>query len=263
MLDIGNAMLWIEEAGNGRPIVCVSGLDGRAALWRSQVPTLAALGHVVSFDQRGVGRSSPSAIRYSTTQMAEDLLSVLDALGFEAATLVGHGMGSAVALELAITHPGRVDRLVLVAPWPERTESMRVAGELMQALLERCPVEDFLRFDLLRSAPPGWWDARPGLLPEHLDERRAAVLSPALELARMRAADAFAARPWMATLRVPALVIAAADDQVVACEASRQVARSLPKARFERLEHGGHLCLRHRARDVQALLAGFLGGPAT
>lgn len=257
-LDIGNALLWVEEAGAGEAIVCVSGIDGRAAFWRPHFTGLASLGRVVAFDQRGVGRSSPSAIRYSTGQMAEDLLSVLDALGFETATLVGHGLGSAVALELAIAHPGRIDRLVLGAPWPERLESMREATDLMQALAERCSVDHLLRFDLLRGAPPGWWDARPGLLAELLAERREAVISPELEVARLRAAENFAARPWMANVRIPALVLAAADDQVVPFEASRRVAEGLSKARLERLEHGGHLFMRHRVRDLQPLLAQFL-----
>jgi aminoacrylate hydrolase len=259
MLDIGNALLWVEEAGAGRPVVCVSGFDGRAAFWRPYVAPLAAFAHVVTFDQRGVGRSSPSAIRYSTSQMAEDLLSVLDALGFETATLVGHGPGSTVALQLAIAHPGRVERLVLGAPWPEPTESMNVAMEVTQVLLQRCPVEHFLRFDLLRSAPPGWWDARPGLMAECLVERREAVITPELEISRLRAAAGFAARSWLANVRIPTLVIAAVDDQVVPFEASRQVAESLPNAHFERLEQGGHLFMRHRVRDVQPLLSSFLG----
>ncbi len=83
------------------------------------------------------GGSPHSRIRYSIGQMAEDLLSMLDALGAPTATLVGHGLGSVVALQLAILHPERIEKLVLGAPWSTPSAFETAQLRLMQAILYR------------------------------------------------------------------------------------------------------------------------------
>jgi aminoacrylate hydrolase len=257
-VDIGDALLWVEEAGAGPPIVCISGLDGRAAFWQQQIAPLATRARVIVFDQRGVGRSSRSAIRYSIAQMAEDALSILDALQCDTATLIGHGLGSAVALELALAHPERVERLVLAAPWAEVTESMRIASDLMLGLLDHDGVDDYLRFDTLRGAPSGWWDDRPGSLAEHVAARASAMAHPTIESSRLRAAVECNLRSRVALVRIPALVVAASDDQVVAAESSKRVAAQIQQMRWASLTTAGHLFPLHRAREFNALVTDFL-----
>jgi len=257
-LDIGDALLAFDEVGAGPAVVCISGLDGRAAFWRRQVGPLSGLRRVIAYDQRGVGRSSHSLIRYSVGQMAEDLLSLLDALGLETATLVGHGLGSVVALELAIRHVERVEKLVLGAPWaaPSAYEAEQV--RLQQAILSRCGREAYALNEVMRTAPASWLHARPWLIRERAAERVGGLAADEVELSRLQAAlecDVLARLPH---LRVRALVIAAADDQVVPHSVSRQVALALPYARFELLTSGGHLAPEVAQDHFNERLLGFL-----
>ncbi len=257
-LDIGDEMLAIDEAGAGPAVVCIAGLDGRSAFWRHQIGPLAATRHVITFDQRGVGRSSHSRIRYNVGQMADDLVSMLDVLGLETATLVGHGLGSVVALQMAIRHVERCERLVLAAPWagPSAYEAEQLL--LQQAILTRCGGEAYVMHDVLRGAPASWLHVRPWLIRERAAERLAALAPVEVELSRLQAVAECNVAARLPHLRVPALVIASADDQVVPHCASRQVALALPQARFELLGSGGHLCVEAAADLYNGLLTGFL-----
>ncbi len=257
-LDIGDALLAVDESGAGPPVVCIAGLDGRATFWRKQLGPLAATRRAIAFDARGVGRSSHSRIRYSVGQMAEDLLSMLDVLGIETATLVGHGLGSAVALQLAIGHAGRVEKLVLGAPWAEPSPYGVEQVRLQQKVLEQCGGEAYALHDLLRSVPASWLHARPWLIREHTAERVAGLATSEVELSRLQATVECNVLTRLPNLRVRTLVIAAADDQVVPHSVSRQVALALPQARFELLGSGGHLHPEVMPDLFNDLLIGFL-----
>lgn len=258
ILDIGDALLALDEQGTGPEIVCIAGLDGRAAFWRKQLGPLSSNRRVITFDQRGTGRSSHSRIRYSVGQMAEDLLSILDAIDLETATLVGHGLGSVVALQMAISHPERVEKLVLGAPWAEASAYVAEQVLLQQAILGRCGGEAYALHDVLRSAPASWLHSRPWLIRERASERVAGLASTEVELSRLQAAVECNVLARLAHLRVRALVIAAVDDQVVPHAAARQVALAMPQARLELLTSGGHLCPEVVPDLYNELLTGFL-----
>jgi pimeloyl-ACP methyl ester carboxylesterase len=85
--------------------------------WRCQIPFLARLGRVVTFDPRGNGRSDrpPDPAAYDTAERVADALAVLDAAGADRVTLLGWcGMGDDI--QLAAEHPERVERMILIAP---------------------------------------------------------------------------------------------------------------------------------------------------
>ena len=89
------------------------GLSG-GAWWRT-VPVLSRRLQVITFDNRGVGRSARVAARDTTEAMADDARAVLDAAGIERAHVYGFSLGGMVAQQLALRHPSRVRSLVLGA----------------------------------------------------------------------------------------------------------------------------------------------------
>ena len=105
--------LYYEEHGEGEPLLLIMGWGGNAATWKPQLPGLAERFRVIVFDNRGVARSSSPKAPYSTPQMAEDTLGLLDALDVARAHVFGISMGGMVAQEFALAHPERVDALIL------------------------------------------------------------------------------------------------------------------------------------------------------
>ncbi len=93
MVDRGDAELATWRDGEGDPVLLISGLGGRAAFWSELVTALAPHFDVISHDHRGTGASTKSKIEYSVSQMAGDVLKLMDALNIPKAALVGHSTG--------------------------------------------------------------------------------------------------------------------------------------------------------------------------
>ena len=107
---------WEDSGGSGPPVLLIMGLGMNATGWWRTVPVLAEAGfRVLSFDNRGVGRSERLPGPYTAAEMADDAVSVLDAAGVDAAHVYGISLGGMIAQELALRYPERVRALVLGA----------------------------------------------------------------------------------------------------------------------------------------------------
>lgn len=104
-----------QISGNpsGPKLVFLHGLMGSAGNWRRITPAFESDFHILTFDQRGHGRSFKPADGYHPRDFAEDLKLILDELGWEQINLVGHSMGGRNALEFAHLFAQRVNRLVI------------------------------------------------------------------------------------------------------------------------------------------------------
>ena len=98
---------------DGPPLVLITGLGGLQEGWFRQVPYFERRYRVVTFDNRGAGRSGVLDVPTTMRDLAEDTVALLDGLGVARAHVWGVSMGGKVAQELALGWPDRVDRLVL------------------------------------------------------------------------------------------------------------------------------------------------------
>lgn len=99
------------------PLVLLHGIGASGLDWESQVPEFAPLCRVIIPDLRGFGRS-PRGDTYSVEAFAADVWAALDRLGIDSFNLIGHSMGGAVALRMAVDRPDRIRRLVLADTLP-------------------------------------------------------------------------------------------------------------------------------------------------
>ena len=116
VLDIGGPIRVREYGGDGPLILLVHGLGGSTENWDVTGPLLTERGTVTALDLVGFGESIPGDRRPSVEENGRVVAEVIDALGFDAATLVGNSMGGLVSMLAAVEHASRVDRLVLVNP---------------------------------------------------------------------------------------------------------------------------------------------------
>src|SRR4029079_18649747 len=94
------------------------GLGMAATGWWRTIPVLAQRFRVISFDNRGSGRSEKPRGPYTVAQLADDAASVLDVAGEQSAHVYGLSMGGMIAQQLALARPERVRSLVLGASTP-------------------------------------------------------------------------------------------------------------------------------------------------
>lgn len=117
-IDVNGTAIEVEVTGEGPAVVLLHGFPDSGRLWRNQVPALAEAGlRVVVPDQRGYGRSDkPTDVAsYAMGFLVGDVLGMLDGLGLERASIVGHDWGAAVAWALASLVPDRVERLAVLS----------------------------------------------------------------------------------------------------------------------------------------------------
>jgi pimeloyl-ACP methyl ester carboxylesterase len=133
----GNLDLYYEVHGSGgRPLVVLQGSFCTVEVcFGKMLPTLAARRQVILIDQQGHGRTRMGKNHpFTVTQMKKDSLAVMKKLGIRKADVLGYSTGAAVALELAITNPELVNRLVLLSGLYESTGMRKEIHQLMPTL---------------------------------------------------------------------------------------------------------------------------------
>jgi pimeloyl-ACP methyl ester carboxylesterase len=128
-----------QVTGNpsGQKLVFLHGLMGSAANWRRIAQAFEAEFNILTFDQRGHGRSFQPATGYRPYDYAQDLAKILDDLGWDKIHLVGHSMGGRNALEFATHSAQRVKKLVIEDIGPD---SSSYAINRIEQLLDLVPV---------------------------------------------------------------------------------------------------------------------------
>jgi pimeloyl-ACP methyl ester carboxylesterase len=115
LVAVNGEQLAVVDEGTGDPVVMIHGFPELAYSWRHQIPALAAAGlRAIAYDQRGYGESSkPRDVdAYALKNLVADAIGLLDALGLERATLIGHDWGSIVVWTAALLYPERVEKVV-------------------------------------------------------------------------------------------------------------------------------------------------------
>lgn len=186
-VDVGGARLYCYAFGTrgaGEPIVLVHGAFTSSHLWQDVLPRLPKGHRVLVLDLLGHGRSDPAGVLPMTVAgHAERLVRLLDTLGVSAASLAGHGMGAAIAMQVTRAHPARVTRLALVNPsLVAATPRDAVAYRRLARLARLVP--------LWRRLSPGWLASalHSALLPSY-SQRSAGVRSLDFYLKTFRTRD--------------------------------------------------------------------------
>jgi pimeloyl-ACP methyl ester carboxylesterase len=106
--------LHYRETGQGPPVILLHGLGGDGSRWTSTTAALANDFRVIAPDQIGFGESDKPLVNYNHALLAEFLVEFMRTIEVPKASIVGHSMGAFVGMHVAVHHPDKLDRLVLV-----------------------------------------------------------------------------------------------------------------------------------------------------
>jgi haloacetate dehalogenase len=125
-IQTGETCIFVRLHGSGPPLLLLHGFPQTHLMWRSVAPLLARKFTVVCADLRGYGHSgcppsAPNHAPYAKRTMAQDMVTVMERLGFQSFSVAGHDRGGRVAYRLALDHPDRVDRLAVLDILPTET----------------------------------------------------------------------------------------------------------------------------------------------
>jgi 3-oxoadipate enol-lactonase len=126
--------IYYEVHGQGEPLVLTMGSFGPHQGWYFQTRVFKKHYKVIVFDNRGIGKTDKPLEPYSIATMAEDTIGLMDHLGIDRAHVLGMSLGGAVAQQIAINYPQRVDKLVLVCSSSGAEDESHVHPEMLDAL---------------------------------------------------------------------------------------------------------------------------------
>jgi pimeloyl-ACP methyl ester carboxylesterase len=267
--------LHVLEAGSGAPAIVLHGGDGQGVEWAPLLAELQGSLHLYAVDRPGFGLSDPFDYRHVDLRRhaADVVVSLLDALELERATLIGGSMGGFIALAAALAHPERVDSLVLVGMPAGVTRSAPLPLRLI------CGVPGGSRL-FMRSLVRGGADKRKQQYRQMFGIDPATVPEPYFELQEAGLRIPGAAETWAVLLRRVASLrglrrdVLLVDDlprirprtlflwgerDMAPAEAGRAASETMPDARFVVIPNVGHFPFLEVPGLCARMILDFLG----
>ena len=237
-------------------VVFIHGAEHDHSVWALQSRYLAHHGHgVLAVDLPGHGRSAGPALT-RIEALADWIEAVLAALDVAPAALIGHSMGSLIALECAARYPQRVAKLALIGS----TLPMRVTDELLNATRDDEAAAQHMvnvwSHSGLAHFPgnpgPGFWVPGMNL---RLMQRQA----PGVMHADFAACNAYTnGLAACAAIRCPTLIVLGKRDLMTPPRGAKELLQALPQARVLQLEGAGHAIMAEKPDELLDALCGFL-----
>jgi 3-oxoadipate enol-lactonase len=254
--------------GEGEPLVLIQGFGGGHEGWFFQTRAFRKHYKVIIFDNRGIGKSDRSPGPYTIRTMADDTVGLMDHLGIEKAHVLGMSLGGIVAQELAISHPKRVSKLILVCTHSGDGEATDVHPELIAALgikedareMDLDSVDFRDSFSTIVSLAFNNKLFRTLLVPLAKYQVRKAGVERYKE--QMEAVAGHTTYERLGSIKAQTLVLTGAEDRIISPNSSERIAGLIHNARLVKLEGGSHAFnIEMRSRFNREVLD-FLGGNA-
>lgn len=245
-----------EIAGSGPCVTLAHSLASNLSLWEDTAARLKERFTVLRFDARGHGQTSAPAGPYDFPMLVADLVGLLDALQIERTHFVGLSMGGMLGQQFALTHPERLDKLVLVST------SSRTPPEARPLWDERIAVAKSQGMQAHVEATLARWFTAPyrETHPEAMAKIGATIAAtPVAGYAGWGAAiQTLDLTDKLGAVRAPTLVICGADDPGTPPAVNRAIAAAIPGARLEIVPSASHQLVIEQAETFQRLLMDFI-----
>ncbi len=252
--------IYYEVHGSGFPVVFISGLGAGTWSWEPQVPFFSRRYRMITFDNRGAGRSSAPPGPYSIEQMALDTVRLMHALDIDEAFVVGLSMGGMIAQELALILPHRIRGLVLAATHPGG--DMRIFGsqDVYQKLMDNSGLgpEEIVDKNIPILFSPESVSNRPEIIQGYRERQKDIPVQPEHAFAAQQAAiQGFDCSAKLKKIQAPTLLLAGEDDQLIPAENARRMAEHIPDSQVKILPQAGHLMHMEHMEEFNQSLHGF------
>jgi len=252
---------WIDDRPDAPALILLAGALEGCSFWRRLTPLLHDRFRVVTLDSRGVGLTEAPDAGFTVEQLAADVLGLIDALGIERPHVLGHSLGSAVALELGRSQPDRIGKVVMVAGMYPGPAMVMPTSSATALLINRGGDErERVARDVAARTAPGFQDDQPEVFASIVEERLTRITQPRTYMRQTRAGLSYIATDRLSDrFRPPLCLVYGAQDAVVQPANGERIRAKVPDAPLHVIEGAGHLLPLERPDALAAILTAFLG----
>ena len=240
------------------PVLMIQGLGASKNAWNLQRIAMATRFRIISFDNRGAGRSDKPTEPFTLEQMADDALAVLDAAGIETAHVVGASMGGVISQIVAVKYPHRVRSLTLVCtacrnhPWRQellQTWAKTAADKGMVEVGKEAAQWVMSPRSFRRLVPAfTWMGPLAALRPRHsFVSQIDAILNTREDLVDQ-----------LSTITAPTMVIVGNQDILTPRGDSEEIAERIPNAELVVISGAAHGLMMEHSSTFNRILIEFL-----
>ena len=261
-VNIGNARLYYETAGEGIPLVMIHAGVADSRQWNNEFAFFAREYQVVRYDMRGYGKSEPVEVDFNHL---DDLVAVLNSLGIqESVVLMGCSMGGGLAMDFALTHPSKVRGLIMVGSGPSGLE-LDVPSPAKFAEVEKAFEAGDL--DLVSELETQIWFDGTGRMPEQVnpsmrkllyDMNRQALAHEVKQLGKRLPNTQVLAFDRLSDLKIPVLIVVGEHDTPYILAAADYMIERIPSAQKVIIKDAAHLPNMDHPEEFQSHITKFL-----
>jgi pimeloyl-ACP methyl ester carboxylesterase len=271
---VGDIDIAYKTFGKGEPFLLIGGLGAKMDSWEPSILRNLSTNHtVIVFDNRGVGNTTVGTKPFSIQQFVNDTNGLLDALKIQKADVLGHSMGSFVAQQLAVTHPEKVNRLILVAAScggkesiPPSPQAVQLGSEMIKNATNNVPISNVRTITSLNQGS-AWMKSHPNFLqdvPEHLNFSE--LISVPLNTYKkdFGAVQAWESTNWsgvcdkLTKVSSPTLIITGTADNSIPPANSLIIASKIPGAWLVHIKDASHILMDQYPDKFNKVLQTFL-----
>lgn len=257
---VGDIEMGYRIFGTGEPLLLIPGFSMTMDMWDQFMLTKLSANHtVILFDNRGIGATTANGNRsYIMEQLANDTSRLIDALKIEKPVdVLGLSMGGIIAQELALSHPEKVNKLIIFASscGGKYAKPPQVSPEVMNGMINGNATQD----EFLSTLFPNKW------VQENTDYIKNNVVLPAGKVSRESLLhQAEANSKWQGTcdrlnqLKLPTLILTGTDDITSPPANSLMIAQRIPGAWLVQITGGGHGVMSQYPEKISIILELFL-----
>ena len=273
---VGDIDMAYKMFGKGDPILLIQGVGGSMDSWEPSILRDLSSNHtVIILDNRGVGNTTTGTKQFSIQQFANDSAGLLDALKIQKANVLGYSMGSFIAQQFVLTHPEKVDRLVLVASTcggkdnvPNSPEVLELAKKLLSSVVNNTSIEpQDVKEVVALSYGPTWIKLHPDILesiPTNAKDLLLSGMGPDTYIQQEKITQNWKSTNWsgvcsqLPNIAKPTLVITGTEDVTIPAANSLIIAEKIPGAWLVQMKNAAHQITSQYPDEVGKILNTFL-----
>lgn len=251
----------VQTFGSGVPVIMIMGLGAPGDKWKHNYELLSRWFWCIVPDNRGAGLSDkPEVESYTTEQMADDIIGIMDALDIKKAHVIGVSMGGAIAQQVALKAPKRVISLILTSTFASVSPAFKKALNLICDLKEDTDPAVLKQLNLWMTYGQYTQIHHPEKIEKSIEEDAAYPYSMPVYAykAQCGACLSHNTADRLHELKMPVLIAAGAKDLFMNIEKTMELVHGIPQAEFYLAPEGGHVHQWEYPGPYDSVVVGFL-----